>query len=97
MEALAGGDTSAERFRVSRKITRTALFLCSGRTVCRGRRDAHDCRDAGGRAMQEQLPRSGAKPTNLARHIKALPTTIAKQHADFGKIRIQLCHIEILN
>ena len=25
----------------------------------RGRRDAHDCRDAGGRATQEQLPRSG--------------------------------------
>jgi len=35
-------------------------LLCSGRTVCRGRRDAHDCRDAGGRATQEQLPRSGA-------------------------------------
>ena len=29
------------------------------RTVCHVRRDAHDCKDAGGRATQEQLPRSG--------------------------------------
>ena len=34
-------------------------LLCTGCTVCRGRRDAHDCRAAGGRATQEQLPRSG--------------------------------------
>ena len=46
-EALAGGDRSAKRFGVSRKITRPAFFLCSGRTVCRGRRDAQERRLSG--------------------------------------------------
>jgi hypothetical protein len=42
-----------ERYAAGAGMRRSGA--CSGRTVCRGRRDAHDCRDAGGR-----VPRVGA-------------------------------------
>jgi hypothetical protein len=36
------------------------LALCMWMNGTPRAQDAHDCRDAGGRATQEQLPRSGA-------------------------------------
>ncbi len=42
---------------------RTVMFRMNGKPRAQ---DAHDCRDAGGRATQEQLPRSGSSQVSMA-------------------------------